>query len=170
MRSVGRRQLAISTYLVEKRLQAFQPPTWDIHTGCQMSEVCHPKSIVLSPRSEVRNPKLEVRSPKSDVLFRSVSARKATSLCVAYLSRLSAFDQETRHFQNCRLNVKRQLVNKPLCKTARHMPPLMRQVQTWRQPHLQNRSDPTKIGLPLYIKLRFFDNLPCISKENRHSH
>jgi len=70
-----------------------------------MSEVCHPKSDVqspkskvLSPRSEVRNPKLEVRSPKSDVLFRSVSARKATSLCVAYLSRLSAFDKKKTAF------------------------------------------------------------------------
>ena len=163
------RQLAIRTYLVAKRLQAFRPPTWDIHTGCPRSEVCHPKSKVLSPRPEVRNPKSEVRSPMSSFfLFLSVSARKATSLCVAYLSRLSAFDQETRHFQNCRLNVKRQLVNKPLCKTTRHMPPLMRQVQACRQPHLQNRSDPTKIGLPIYIKLQFFDNLPCISKGNRH--
>ena len=125
MRSVGRRQLAISTYLVEKRLQAFRPPTWDIHTGCPMTEVCHPKSDVqspkskvLSPRSEVRNPKLEVRSPKSDVLFRSVSARKATSLCVAYLSRLSAFDKK---------------------KTA--FPKLSPKWQTSisRQPHLQNR-------------------------------
>ena len=165
MRSVGRRQLAIRTYLVAKRLQAFRPPTWVIHTGSPMSEVCHPKSDVrspksevqspkskvLSPRSEVLNPKLEVRSPKSDVLFRSVSARKATSLCVAYLSRLSAFDQETRHFQNCRLNVKRQLVNKPLCKTTRHMPPLMRQVQTCRQSPLQNRSDPTKKNRPSHI-------------------
>ena len=162
------RQLAIRTYLVSKRLQAFRPPTWDIHTGCPMSEVCHPKSKVLSPRPEVRNPKLEVRSPKSDVLFRSVSARKATSLCAVHLSRLSAFDQETRHFQNCRLNVKRQLADNPLCRTARYMSPLMSQIQTCRQPHLQNRSDPTKIGLPIYIKLQFFDNLPCISKENRH--
>ena len=114
------------------------------------SEVRSPKSKVLSPRSEVLNPKLEVRSPKSDVLFLSVSARKATSLCVAYLSRLSAFDQETRHFQNCRLNVKRQLADSHLCRTARHMPPLMRQVQACRQHHLQNRTDPTKIGLPIY--------------------
>ena len=132
------------------------------------SEVRSPKSKVLSPRSEVLNPKLEVRSPKSDVLFLSVSARKATSLCVAYLSRLSAFDQETRHFQNCRLNDKRQLADNPICGTARYMSPLMRQVQACRQPHLQNRSDPTKIGLPIYIKLQFFDNLPCISKGNRH--
>ena len=151
------RQLAIRTYLVAKRLQAFRPPTWDIHTGCPMSEVWHPKSDVqspkskvLSPRPEVLNPKSEVRSPRSDVLFRSVSARKATSLCVAYLSRLSAFDQETRHFQNCRLNVKRQLADSHLCRTARHMPPLMRQVQACRQHHLQNRTDPTKIGLPIY--------------------
>ena len=77
-------------------------------------------------------------------LFLSVSARKATSLCVAYLSRLSAFDQETRHFQNCRLNVKRQLADSPICRTARHMPPLMHQAQAWRQHHLQNRTDPTK--------------------------
>ena len=52
------------------------------------------------------------------------------------------------------------------CGTARHMPPLMRQVQAWRQPHLQNRSDPTKIGLPIYIKLRFLGNLPCMTDEN----
>ena len=26
-----------------------------------------------------------------------------------------------------------------------------------------------KIGLPIYIKLRFFDNLPCVTKGNRHS-
>ena len=158
MRSVGRRQLAIRTYLVAKRLQAFRPPTWDIHTGCPMTEVCHPKSDVqspkskvLSPRSEVRNPKLEVRSPKSDVLFRSVSARKATSLCVAYLSRLSAFDKKKRHFQNCRLNGKRQLADNPICRTARHMPPFMRQAQAWRQPHLQNRNDPTKKNRPSHI-------------------
>ena len=81
------RQLAISTYPVAKRLQAFRPPTWDIHTGCPRSEVCHPKSVirnltskvrspkskVLSPISEVLNPKLEVRSPKSDVLFLPLS-------------------------------------------------------------------------------------------------
>ena len=27
-----------------------------------------------------------------------------------------------------------------------------------------------KTGLPIYVKLRFFDNLPCMSKGNRHSH
>ena len=57
MRSVGRRQLAIRTYLVAKRLQAFRPPTWDIHTGSPMSEVCHPKSDVQSPKSEIQSPK-----------------------------------------------------------------------------------------------------------------
>ena len=40
--------------------------------------------------------------------------------------------------------VKFRLADSPLGRTARHMPPLMRQVQTWRQPHLQNRSVPTK--------------------------
>ena len=104
------RQLAIRTYLVAKRLQAFRPPTWDIHTGCPMSEVWHPKSDVQSPKSKVQSLKSYIWSSKSKVrsqksqgrcplsssffLFLSVPARKATSLCVAYLSWLSAFDQK----------------------------------------------------------------------------
>ena len=85
-------------------------------------------------------------------------------------SRCTSDASQMTKFCNSLSCVKFRLGNSPLCRTARHMPPLMRQAQAWRQPHLQNQNDPTKIDLPIYIKLRFFGNLPCMSKGNRHSH
>ena len=133
------RQLAISTYLVAKRLQAFRPPTWDIHTGCPMSEVCHPKSDVQSPKSKVLSPRPEVRNPKSEV-----RSQKSQVRCPLSFSLRKESNQPLRRppILTFRIRPKKPAFPKlsPKCQTS-----------ISRQSPLQNRSDPTKKNRPSHI-------------------